>query len=145
MKKIILSAILLFALSYSGTLIAQDDGGEGAKIKFEEKVHDYGTIPRNGDGTCYFKFTNTGDSPLSLTTVRSSCGCTVPKWPRDPIMPGDTNKIKVTYDTRRVGPINKQVTVRSNAKNRTVVLRIKGKVTRKTQTAPEKTESDMNN
>ena len=140
MKKIILVTILM--LSYSG-LIHSQDGSEGAKIKFDTKVYNYGTIYQKGDGNCQFKFTNTGDQPLSLTAVRSSCGCTVPKWPRKPIMPGDTAKIKVTYDTRRLGPINKQITVRSNAKNGTMILRIKGKVIRPTQEAPKKVKSDM--
>lgn len=140
MKRVILLAILI--LSYSGIIRSQDEK-EDAKIKFDTEVYDYGTIYQKGDGTCQFKFTNTGDKPLTLTNVRASCGCTVPKWPREPIMPGDTSKIKVTYDTRRLGPINKQIIVHSNAKNGTVVLKIKGKVIRQSKEAPKKEKSDI--
>ena len=81
-----------------------------------------------GDGVCSFKFTNTGKEPLILQQPQSSCGCTVPTWPKEPVFPGESNEIKVTYNTKKAGPINKTVTVRSNAKNNTVVLRITGKV-----------------
>ncbi|MCF8297404.1 MAG: DUF1573 domain-containing protein, partial [Saprospiraceae bacterium] len=83
---------------------------------------------QNADGNCEFKFKNTGKEPLILTTVRSSCGCTVPKWPNEPILPGQSDVIKVKYDTRRLGVIHKQITVRSNATNATVVLTIKGNI-----------------
>jgi hypothetical protein len=108
-------------------------------ITFDKTVHDYGTIPYKGDGKCQFKFTNTGKEPLILTNVRSSCGCTVPKWPREPILPGHSDVIHVEYKTNRVGKINKTITVQSNASNETVVLRIKGQVLRQENTAtPQK-------
>lgn len=144
MKKFILAFSLIFL--FSGFSIAQHGSKteKQAKIKFNKKVHDYGTIYQHGDGHCVFEFTNTGDAPLVLTSVRSSCGCTVPKWPRNKqIMPGESQKIKVTYDTRRLGPINKQITVRSNASNSTVVLRIKGKVIQEPAGSPQKQKSDI--
>lgn len=141
MKKIILS--LAFIIALSGLSIAQQNTSNGPKIKFNKKVHNYGTIEHQSDGSCTFEFTNTGDQPLALSTVRSSCGCTVPKWPRKPIMPGEKGKIKVTYDTRRLGPINKQVTVRSNAINGTIVLKIKGKIARKQASVIQKNKSDI--
>ncbi|MCD4665566.1 MAG: DUF1573 domain-containing protein, partial [Bacteroidales bacterium] len=86
-----------------------------------------------------FKFTNDGKEPLILSNVRSSCGCTVPTWPRQPILPGQSDVIKVKYDTKRVGMINKSVHVYSNAKVATVTLKIKGKIEVPTATkAPEK-------
>lgn len=111
-------------------------------IKFEKVVHDYGEIEQHGDGKCEFKFTNTGKEPLILSNVRSSCGCTVPVWPRQPILPGQSDVIKVKYDTKRIGMINKSVQVYSNAIEKTVSLKIKGKVNKPSTAMPEKqTES----
>lgn len=118
---------------------AAEENPNAPEIKFEKTVHNYGTIYKNGDGTCEFEFTNTGKEPLVLSRVRSSCGCTVPKWTREPILPGESGTIKVKYDTRRLGSINKHITVLSNAKTSSVVLRIKGKVMNKpAEAAPEK-------
>jgi len=100
-----------------------------AVMTFTETVHDYGTIKKDSDGSYEFKFTNTGNEPLILSKPRSNCGCTVPEWPQEPIMPGQSNVIKVTYNTKILGPINKQVTILSNASNSPVVLQIKGNVT----------------
>ena len=99
-----------------------------AKIEFETDVVDYGTIEKGADGVRTFAFTNTGDAPLIITKVSSSCGCTVPKKPEGPIMPGDTGEIQVKYDTKRVMPIRKTITVISNADTPTVALKIKGEV-----------------
>jgi hypothetical protein len=145
MKRTILLINLVFI--FAGFSMAQNGNSDAkyAKIKFDKKVHNYGKIYKSGDGNCSFEFKNVGDAPLVLTSVRSSCGCTVPKWPRKPVMPGKTAKIKVTYDTRRLGVINKQITVRSNAKNGTVVLKIRGQVINPPkQNSPEKTHSDIN-
>lgn len=121
----------------------QADNPNAPVITFEKTVHDYGTVAFGGDGTCTFKFTNTGKEPLLVQQPRSSCGCTVPSWPKDPILPGDSNEIKVTYNTKKAGPINKTVTVTSNAKNGTVVLRITGNVeAQQTQQMPEKTPGE---
>ncbi|MDZ4823596.1 MAG: DUF1573 domain-containing protein [Flavobacteriales bacterium] len=101
----------------------------GAIITLDKEVHDYGTIPYGGDGTCEFKVTNTGVGPLILSKCKGSCGCTVPKCDPNPILPGQTSMISVKYDTKRSGPINKSVTINSNADNEpTKVVRIKGSV-----------------
>ncbi len=63
---------------------------------------DYGTIEKGADGVRIFEFTNTGDAPLIISKVNSSCGCTVPKKPEGPIIPGETGEIQVKYDTKRV-------------------------------------------
>ncbi len=99
-----------------------------AEITFESEVVDYGTIKKGDDGVREFKFTNTGSSPLFITQVRSSCGCTIPKKPTDSIMPGVEEVIEVKYDTNRVGPIRKTITVSSNAVTPVVALQIKGTV-----------------
>jgi len=112
MKKIAFSILALF-LSVA-VLQAQD---KGPAIKFSKQVHDYGTIENGADGTCEFKFTNTGSEPLLISNCRASCGCTVPSWPKKPIQPGEASSIKVKYDTKRTGKIYKTVTITSNAVN----------------------------
>ena len=104
------------------------NGFAQAEITFESEVVDYGTIEKGDDGVREFKFTNTGSSPLFITQVRSSCGCTIPKKPTDSIMPGVEEVIEVKYDTNRVGPIRKTITVSSNAVTPVVALQIKGTV-----------------
>ncbi|NNK82947.1 MAG: DUF1573 domain-containing protein [Flavobacteriaceae bacterium] len=99
-----------------------------AKLKFETETIDYGTIEKGADGVRLFKFTNIGDAPLVISKVKSSCGCTVPSWPKEAILPGENGEIKVKYDTRRVMPIRKTITVNSNAERPTVALKIKGNV-----------------
>ena len=99
-----------------------------AKIEFKETTIDYGVIEKGADGVRVFEFTNTGDAPLIITDVKSSCGCTVPKKPEGPIAPGKTGEISVKYDTNRVNPIRKTITVLSNADTPTVALKIKGEV-----------------
>ena len=122
MKKLV---TLLFVGLISFAMSAQD---KIAKIEFKQETIDYGTIEKGADGIRTFQFTNTGDAPLVISKVKSSCGCTVPSWPDQPIMPGETGEIKVKYDTNRVMPIRKTITVTSNAKRPTVALKIKGLV-----------------
>ncbi|MCC5918994.1 MAG: DUF1573 domain-containing protein [Cryomorphaceae bacterium] len=120
---------LLFATGLSFGVSAQANGPE---ITFEETTIDYGTIPEKADGTRIFKFRNTGNEPLIIERAQGSCGCTVPEWPREPIMPGQSSTIKVTYDTKRIGRISKSVKIYSNASNTdaqgTTTLRIIGEV-----------------
>ena len=99
-----------------------------AKIDFKADTIDYGTIEKGSDGVRVFEFTNMGDAPLIVSKVSSSCGCTVPKWSKEPILPGGKGEIQVKYDTNRVNPIRKTITVISNAETPTVALKIKGNV-----------------
>lgn len=100
-----------------------------AEITFDKDVHDFGTVEYAGNGTYEFKFKNTGKEPLIISDAKGSCGCTVPTYPKNiPIKPGETQVIKVTYDTKRAGNFNKTVTVTSNAKTPSKLLTIKGKV-----------------
>ncbi|WP_159022736.1 DUF1573 domain-containing protein [Formosa sp. L2A11] len=116
---------ILFIGLISFSIQAQD---KVAKIEFKSDTIDYGTIEKGADGVRVFEFTNTGDAPLIVSKVTSSCGCTVPKKPDAPIMPGETGEISVKYDTNRVMPIRKTITVMSNAETPTVALKIKGEV-----------------
>ena len=119
MKKIILIAVLALV-----SFAAQAQ----AEIEFKTETIDYGQVAKGADGVRVFEFTNTGNEPLIISNVKSSCGCTVPSKPDGPIMPGKTGEIKVKYDTNRVNPIRKTITVMSNADTPTVALKIKGLV-----------------
>ncbi len=119
----------LFTFLFIGLLsFAVNAQDKVAKIEFKTDVIDYGTIEKGANGVRVFEFTNTGDAPLVISNVKSSCGCTVPKKPDGPIMPGETGEIEVKYDTNRVMPIRKTITVTSNADTPTVALKIKGEV-----------------
>lgn len=120
MRKLITLAV--FAL-FSLATFAQ------AEMTFEETTIDYGTISKGEEGLRVFKFTNTGDQPLVISNVRSTCGCTVPKRPTEPILPGEEGEIEVKYNTRLVGPIRRTVTVYSNATEEVTPLKIKGTIT----------------
>ncbi len=129
MKNLIL---ILFVGLLSFGVSAQE---KVAKIEFKTDTIDYGTIEKGSDGVRVFEFTNTGDAPLIISSVKSTCGCTVPKKPEGPIMPGETGKIEVKYDTNRVNPIRKTITVTSNADTPTVALKIKGLVVDSSKTS----------
>ncbi len=118
--------VILFVGVFSLGAFAQEK--KVAKIEFKTDVIDYGTIEKGSDGVRTFVFTNTGNAPLIISSVKSTCGCTVPKKPTEPIMPGETGEIEVKYDTNRVNPIRKTITVISNAETPTVALKIKGLV-----------------
>lgn len=99
------------------------------QIEFETTTIDYGTIENGSDGARVFSFKNTGNADLIITNVNSSCGCTIPKKPEGPIAPGKTNEIVVRYDTKRVGPFRKTITVTTNQENSQIIaLKIKGTV-----------------
>ncbi|MCM1042034.1 MAG: DUF1573 domain-containing protein [Bacteroides sp.] len=139
MKKLVCGFVLASALLCAGVVMAAPvvdkaettEKVEGPGIKFEKTVHDYGTIEQGANGNCEFVFENNGTEPLILSDVRSSCGCTVPSWPREPIMPGKKSAIKVHYDTNRIGGISKSITVSTNGNPDRVVLSIRGTVNAK--------------
>lgn len=134
-----LAASVVFVIALSVNIHAQEpatqkieevkpENPNAPEIAFETEMHDYGTIKQGADGGCEFKFKNIGKDPLIISNARGSCGCTVPTWPKEPIMKGQTGVIKVHYDTKRVGAFTKTVTLNSNAKSDTKVLTIKGVV-----------------
>lgn len=120
MKKLVL---ILFV-----GLISFATQAQTAEITFEEDTIDYGEIEKGSDGVRTFKFTNTGDAPLVIEDIKSTCGCTIPKKPSGPIAPGASDVIEVKYDTNRVGPIRRSISVFSNATEPIVTLKIKGTV-----------------
>lgn len=125
MQKII--ALIVF------TLCSNISFSQAAKIEFSTKENtiDYGRVTKATDsGIRVFEFTNTGNAPLIITNVLSTCGCTVPTKPEAPILPGKKGKIEVKYNMA-TGPIRKTITVESNAANYEggrIALKIKGEV-----------------
>ena len=130
MKKFLLSlGLSALFLGVQAQDNAKPVGGTGPQISLDKEVHDYGTLKQGGNGECVFTVTNTGDQPLIISNCQGSCGCTVPKCETAPIKPGAKSSITVKYDSNRVGPINKSVTITSNAANApSKVVRIQGPV-----------------
>ena len=122
MKKI----LIILCIGFLATTLQALDGQ--ASIQFKNEGVEYGEIAKGSDGVRQFEFTNTGNAPLIISKVYSSCGCTIPKKPEKPIPPGETGVIEVKYDTKRVGPIRKTITVYSNAEEATKAIKIKGTV-----------------
>ena len=123
MRKTILFILLIF------TPLALTAQGSGPMINFEIETIDYGEISKGSDGVRTFIFENTGNAPLEIQGVRSSCGCTIPKKPEVPIAPGDKGEITVRYDTNRVGVFRKTITINTNVSSKAIIaLKIKGNV-----------------
>ena len=102
------------------------------KFKFNEETHDFGTVPEGPLAEFDFEFKNVGKTPITITDAHGSCGCTVPTWPREPILPKKSAKIHVAYTTNgRQGMINKDVIINSNAQQNPMRLHITGNVTPK--------------
>jgi len=99
-------------------------------FQFETDVMDYGKIIQNADGVRKFKFKNIGKSDLLISSVSSSCGCTVPNYPKEAIKPGGTGEIEIKYNTAILGGFNKMITVFSNATEPQKILRLKGIVSK---------------
>ena len=124
MKKLILATIL----SVFGLFTFAAGGGE-AEIKFEKTSHNFGTFPESSPKvTCTFKFTNTGDNLLVIHQAMTSCGCTVPQFPKEPIKPGESGEITVIYNGagKFPGHFKKSITIRSNAKQEIIRLYVEG-------------------
>lgn len=128
MKKIVFYMMLLvMGIGYAN---AQGQ----ADIKFEKTTHNFGTFSENKPVVTYtFKFTNVGDGPLVIHQAVASCGCTVPEYTQEPILPGKTGTVKVTYngEGRYPGHFKKSITLRTNAKTEMMRLFIEGEMTAK--------------
>lgn len=128
MKKAIAVLLILFAAL---NLNSQGAPAEGPKITFETEVIDFGNVNQGSEQIRTFKFTNTGNAPLIISSIKGQCGCTtIPdSWPKDPIPPGGTGTFQVKYDTQsRVGMFDKKIIITSNAVNGVAEVKIKGNV-----------------
>lgn len=124
MKKYLFTAFLMLC-----SLVSFAQQANEAEIKFDKTSHDFGIFTEsNSKVTCTFTFTNTGNKLLVIHQAIASCGCTVPEYPKEPIKPGESDKIVVTYngEGRFPGHFRKSITIRSNAKQEIVRLYIEG-------------------
>ncbi|MBJ7429095.1 MAG: DUF1573 domain-containing protein [Bacteroidia bacterium] len=149
MKKVFISTLVLMAIACGNNESSKQAGTEivtntasaenpteenknATEITFEKNIYDFGTI-KEGDLVNYkFKFTNTGKNPLLITNASASCGCTVPNWPKEPIAPGKSGEIDVTFNSEgKPNHAEKTVTIVANTTPTNTMLLIKGEVTPK--------------
>ncbi len=124
-KDLLPSDIVKNPNSASGTI----DADKMPVLEFESDFHDFGRVIQGEKVSFGFKFTNTGKSDLIISNVSSSCGCTVPDFPKTPVKPGESHKIDVKFDSEgRRGYQNKTVTINSNTQPSTQVIRIKAEI-----------------
>ena len=134
MNRILRFSVLLFAVAFMMPAKAQKDSIDNEKypvITFEKTTHDFGLFDRaHGDQVCWFKFTNTGNSELLIISANSTCGCTVPEYPKTAILPGQSDSIKVSYNgsTKRVGKMKKTIALNTNCKINSAYLYIMGEM-----------------
>ncbi len=132
MRKGILIIALLSAATFFASVssVSAQKPASGAVIKFDNMVYDYGIMKEGDVKECSFKFTNIGDAPIIIEKVEEPCGCTVPSWSKEPVMPGNTGEIKVVYHSKdRPGVFRKTLAVKTNAVLPThegILLMIKG-------------------
>lgn len=123
MRLLFTSIYFLVAFSFYGQSTV------GPKISIDNTVYDFGTILKGASAIANYKITNTGDEPLIISRCKSSCGCLIPQCDKDPIMPGNSISISAKYDSKRIGRMNKSVTITSNALNEPqIIVFIAGKV-----------------
>lgn len=128
----LLSAVLL--LAFHGAVLAQEptqstDAQRYASAKFDKVSHDFGDMQKGEEAVAVFSVINQGQAPLIIENITASCGCTVAKWSKDPILPQDTTQIRISYNSNIVGEIKRSVVVKTNDKHKTrTLLTITGNV-----------------
>ena len=133
MKKLILAAtfifgVVFFAMSQATVSVESGTPTAMAKFKWEKTTHDFGKIQQGKPVSIEFTFTNQGSSPLVISNVKGSCGCTVTQYTKEPIAPGKAGNVKATYNAAAMGAFNKSVRVTANVEGGTETLFIKGEV-----------------
>ena len=133
MKKFFLTSLMVAV--FAMLAMAQDteakttDNANGPKLSLETTTVDYGVMEKNAEPLRTVKLTNAGNEPLIIKSARGNCGCTVPKWPKEPILPGETKELEIRYATNRVGKFSKKVTLTTNeGETITHVITVKGEV-----------------
>ncbi len=124
MKQVILITLLMLSVY----CIAYGQENDHTGIVFDTVTYDFGLLKKGSDATYRFSFVNRSETPVILTNVKSSCGCTVPEWPRAPFKPGESGTIKVKYNTRITGTFQKTIHVHTSQNSQPIVLTIKGVV-----------------
>ncbi|MBR5984167.1 MAG: DUF1573 domain-containing protein [Bacteroidales bacterium] len=99
-----------------------------SSILFDKLVHDFGTMEKGGDASCVFTFKNVTKKPVTLTNVKTSCGCTAADWPKEPIAKKKKGSIRVKYDSNRIGKFTKTIKVYIDGEENPIQLEIKGTI-----------------
>ena len=128
MRRLLIASLIFILLTACVSKSEQQAKQLGNEIYFAQTTIDYGQIREGSEGLYNIEFKNLADHPIVINRVRSSCGCTVPSWSREPIEPGSGGKIQVKYNTELTGSFMKSVYVYSSAANSPVKLTVKGKV-----------------
>ena len=134
MKYPLIAGMIVLFLSSCVNKTEQQAQNSGMEIFFTETTFDYGQIEEDSDGIYKIEFKNLGKDAIIINRVRTSCGCTVPSWPRKPIEPNASSEIEVKYNTALTGSFMKSIYVYSSAVNSPVKLIVKGKVIAKKTT-----------
>ncbi len=132
MKRVVFSMLLLMTCLLH---VGAQTGAKGAEIKFDKVTHDFGKFSESSPKvSCVFTYTNVGDSPLIINQAMASCGCTVPEYTKQPVMPGQKGEIKVTYNGtgRFPGHFKKSITIRTNGVVEMTRLYIEGDMLQET-------------
>lgn len=147
MKKLFLLSFIFAAFSMvavaqtaepkTTTPTEQSDSKTGGPVMtLESNTVDFGTMKQHGEPLRTVSFTNTGTEPLVIKNARGSCGCTVPTWTKEPILPGESSDIEIRYATNRLGKINKTVKITTNEGGDPHVIKVIGNILK-----PEEDES----
>lgn len=128
---IIALSLTLYHNSFGQEIHEKKDNSTSPEIVFNKTVHDFGKVVQYAPAWCEFRFYNKGKSPLIISDISASCGCTVPSWSKAPVMPSDSGIVQVNYATSETGTIDKVVDVFSNATKKSVSLKLIGKVIEK--------------
>ena len=131
MKKLVLLSAFVFAITFaamSQVAVESGDPSSMAKFKWTATTHNFGKIQQGKPVAHEFAFTNTGSTPLVISNVKGSCGCTVTNYTKEPIAPGKTGQVKATFNAAAVGAFNKSIRVTANVEGANETLFIKGEV-----------------
>ncbi len=110
--------IIILILPFFFSLLLYGQEKEGPRFEFEDNIHDFGDIQQGEKVEHLFKFTNAGNQPLVISNIITTCGCTAPTWPKDPVQPGEKGEIKVVFNSiGKIGKQNKVITIFSNSVN----------------------------
>jgi len=126
-KKIIYPGLFILILSASLRTSGQDKNG--SQFEFEETNYDFGDIQQGEKAEHIFSFKNTGNQPLIISNIVTTCGCTAPTWPKDPVPPGEKGEIKIVFNSSgKVGKQNKIITIFSNSINNKERITVKANI-----------------
>ena len=121
----LLSIFLMYSIALKAQEVVDSDTSSYAQMEFENIAFNFGNLYQGEKAEHIFYFKSIGNAPVIINNVLTTCGCTAPEWPKDPIQPGAEGEVKVVFDSlSKIGRQNKVITIRSNAKSGDYRLRI---------------------